>query len=105
MWACRDRTRRAGAWGPDCRTRWVTSGGMGSTEQVLRPHAGVEYASELAGVAAVDDRERPPNWRLSPWAVVTYLLGGELADGTVISSVKKIIKDNSGYDLKQLFIL
>jgi FAD/FMN-containing dehydrogenase len=27
-----------------------------------------------------------------------------LPDGTVISSMKKIIKDNSGYDLKQLFI-
>ncbi|MEL6923159.1 MAG: FAD-binding oxidoreductase [Bacteroidota bacterium] len=27
-----------------------------------------------------------------------------LADGTVISSMKKIIKDNSAYDLKQLFI-
>ena len=27
-----------------------------------------------------------------------------LADGTIISSLKKIIKDNSGYDLKQLFI-
>ena len=27
-----------------------------------------------------------------------------LADGTVISSLKKIIKDNSAYDLKQLFI-
>lgn len=27
-----------------------------------------------------------------------------LADGTVISSMKKMIKDNSGYDLKQLFI-
>ncbi len=27
-----------------------------------------------------------------------------LADGTVINSLKKIIKDNSGYDLKQLFI-
>lgn len=27
-----------------------------------------------------------------------------LADGTVISSMKKILKDNSGYDLKQLFI-
>lgn len=26
------------------------------------------------------------------------------ADGTVVSSLKKIIKDNSGYDLKQLFI-
>ncbi len=27
-----------------------------------------------------------------------------LADGTVINSMKKIIKDNSGYDLKQLFV-
>jgi len=27
-----------------------------------------------------------------------------LADGTIISSMKKIIKDNSGYDLKQMFI-
>jgi FAD/FMN-containing dehydrogenases len=27
-----------------------------------------------------------------------------LADGTIISSIKKIIKDNSAYDLKQLFI-
>ena len=27
-----------------------------------------------------------------------------LPDGTIISSLKKVIKDNSGYDLKQLFI-
>ncbi|MEX0883171.1 MAG: FAD-binding oxidoreductase [Cyclobacteriaceae bacterium] len=27
-----------------------------------------------------------------------------LADGTIVSSLKKLIKDNSGYDLKQLFI-
>lgn len=27
-----------------------------------------------------------------------------LADGTVLTSLKKILKDNSGYDLKQLFI-
>jgi FAD/FMN-containing dehydrogenase len=27
-----------------------------------------------------------------------------LADGTILTSMKKIIKDNSGYDLKQLFI-
>ncbi len=27
-----------------------------------------------------------------------------MADGTVISSMKKLIKDNSGYDLKQLFV-
>lgn len=53
-------------------------------DRILRPHAEVEYADELAALAAVDDRERPPNWRLSPWAVVTYLTGGELADGTVV---------------------
>ncbi len=52
---------------------------------VLRPHAEHEYAHELTALAAVDDRERPPSWRLSPWAVVTYVLGGTLADGTVIS--------------------
>jgi FAD/FMN-containing dehydrogenase len=27
-----------------------------------------------------------------------------LADGTVLTSLKKIVKDNSGYDLKQLFV-
>src|SRR4029078_9133852 len=47
-----------------------------STPTVLRPHAEQEFAHELTALAAVDDRERPPNWRLSPWAVVTYLLGG-----------------------------
>jgi MoxR-like ATPase len=52
---------------------------------ILRPHAEDAYAGELAALAATDDRPRPPSWRLSPWAVVTYLLGGVLADGTPIS--------------------
>jgi len=52
---------------------------------VLRPHAEHEFAREIAALAAVDDRERPPNWRLSPWAVVTYVLGGTIADGTVLT--------------------
>jgi MoxR-like ATPase len=38
----------------------------------------------LQALAANDDRQRPTNWRLSPWAVATYLLGGKLPDGTVI---------------------
>ena len=46
--------------------------------EILRPHAEVQYANELAALAETDDRERPPNWRLSPWAVVTYLMGGEV---------------------------
>jgi MoxR-like ATPase len=52
---------------------------------LLRPHAEQEYAAELAALAASDDRPRPPAWQLSPWAVVTYLLGGVLDDGTVIT--------------------
>ncbi|MFJ4093597.1 AAA family ATPase [Kitasatospora sp. NPDC089913] len=52
---------------------------------VLRQHAEDAFAAELAALAALDDRPRPERWRLSPWAVATYLLGGELADGTVIT--------------------
>jgi MoxR-like ATPase len=51
----------------------------------LRPHAEEAYAGELAALAAVDDRPRPPRWLLSPWAVVTYLIGGTLSDGTEIT--------------------
>ncbi len=52
---------------------------------VLRQHAEIAHAAELAALAAHDDRPRPPKWKLSPWAVTDYLLGGTLADGTVIS--------------------
>src|SRR6186713_2828870 len=52
----------------------------------LRPHAEQAYRAELAALRAVDDRPRPPHWQLSPWAVVTYLMGDVLSDGTVISS-------------------
>ena len=45
------------------------------TDEVLRPHAETLYADELAALAAADDRPRPPGWRLSPQAVVAYLLG------------------------------
>lgn len=48
---------------------------------VLRQHAEQQYAEELAELKKVDDRARPGNWELSPWAVVTYLLGGKLANG------------------------
>jgi MoxR-like ATPase len=51
---------------------------------LLRPHAEQLFADELAALDRVDDRPRPPQWRLSPWAVTTYLLGGE-ADGVTIT--------------------
>jgi len=58
---------------------------------VLRETAETLYAAELAALARADDRPRPPNWKLSPWAVAQYLLGGTLADGTVL--VPKYIGD------------
>ncbi len=44
-------------------------------DNVLRPHAENLYAAELEWLAAGDDLPRPPGWRMSPQAVVTYLLG------------------------------
>lgn len=58
---------------------------MTDSTTLLRPHAEQAFADELATLARADDRPRPPAWRLSPWAVVTYLLGGTLPDGTVVS--------------------
>ena len=53
---------------------------------LLRQHAEQEFAHELSALAAHDERPRPPGWALSPWAVRTYLLGGELPDGTAITA-------------------
>lgn len=50
---------------------------MSDTQRILRPHAEDEYALELVALADTDDRPRPPGWRLSPQAVVTYLMGDE----------------------------
>ena len=52
--------------------------------QRLREHAEHQYAEELRALERQDDRPRPTGWRLSPWAVAAYVLGGTLGDGTVI---------------------
>lgn len=44
---------------------------------VLRQHAEEQFAHELEALAAEDDRVRPPSWKMSPWAVATYILGGK----------------------------
>ncbi|MEM7244692.1 MAG: AAA family ATPase [Acidobacteriota bacterium] len=54
---------------------------MSDTTSVLRRHAEDLFAEELEALAAQDDRQRPPSWKLSPWATCTYLLGGKLDDG------------------------
>ncbi len=54
-----------------------------TTAPVIRQHAEQAYAAELDLLREADDRPRPPNWKLSPWAVKTYLLGGEVPGGTI----------------------
>src|SRR5258708_5830571 len=54
---------------------------------LLRQHGEQQFADELAALAKADSKPRPPKWKLSPWAVATYLLGGKLDDGTVIATL------------------
>src|SRR5690349_7054585 len=56
------------------------------TTATLRLSAEQLHADELAALARRDGKPRPPNWKLSPQAVVTYLLGGRAADGTAITA-------------------
>ena len=51
---------------------------------ILRPHAETAFAHELRALQQHDDRPKPTNWLLSPWAVVAYLMGDTLPDGTVV---------------------
>lgn len=52
-----------------------------NAQEVLREHAENQFAAELQELSKVDDRERPPSWRLSPWAVKQYVLGAKLSNG------------------------
>jgi MoxR-like ATPase len=52
---------------------------------LLREHAEQQFAEELHVLAETDQRSRPPNWHLSPWAVATYLLGGALPNGFAVT--------------------
>ncbi|MDQ0473122.1 ATP-binding protein [Labrys wisconsinensis] len=51
----------------------------------LRGAAEDLFGHELAALAAEDERARPANWRLSPQAVVTYLMGGRTRSGVEVS--------------------
>ena len=51
---------------------------------LLRPHAEQQFADELAAIDEADDRPRPPGWRRSPWAVVSYLRGTTLPAGFTV---------------------
>jgi MoxR-like ATPase len=58
--------------------RSKTQEAVTSATTLLRQHAEQQFAHELEELIKVDNRQKPPNWQLSPWAVSTYLLGGTL---------------------------
>lgn len=58
---------------------------LDAASAVLRRHAEQQFAAELDALARHDSLPRPAQWRMSPQAVVSYLLGGTLADGTVVT--------------------
>lgn len=57
-----------------------------TTTQTLRPPAEQAFAEELHELSRQDSHPRPPNWKLSPRAVMTYVLGGELPNGFKVSA-------------------
>jgi MoxR-like ATPase len=58
---------------------------MNERGDILRAHAEQQFGEELRALETHDRRPRPPSWRLSPWAVTTYVVGGTLADGFVVT--------------------
>jgi MoxR-like ATPase len=52
---------------------------------ILRQHAEQLFAHELDELQKQDSNQRPTNWKLSPQAVVQYLLGGKLKNGFEVS--------------------
>ncbi|MEM9511722.1 MAG: AAA family ATPase [Cyanobacteria bacterium P01_E01_bin.48] len=56
------------------------------TADLLRLHAEDQFAEELEELAKADNRQCPPNWKLSPWAVATYLMGSTLDNGFEVSA-------------------
>ncbi|WP_109697066.1 ATP-binding protein [Chitinophaga deserti] len=52
---------------------------------ILRSHAEQLFAQELEELQKQDGGKRPSNWKLTPQAVVTYLIGGTLKNGFEIT--------------------
>src|SRR5688572_12543894 len=52
---------------------------------LLRQHAEQLFAHELEELVKADEGKKPVNWKLTPQAVVTYLIGGKLKNGFEVS--------------------
>jgi MoxR-like ATPase len=53
--------------------------------QIIRPRAEELFHEELEVLQRADKAVKPASWKLSPWAVLQYIIGGTLENGTRIS--------------------
>ncbi|HUB27818.1 MAG TPA: AAA family ATPase [Tepidisphaeraceae bacterium] len=60
------------------------------TDDVLRRPAEQEYADQIEAVRANDSDPRPASWRLSPRAVLAYLVGGKTLEATIAGKKQKV---------------
>jgi MoxR-like ATPase len=70
---------------PKSKAPKVQSPASSNQSALLREHAEQLFADEIEELVKADTKQRPPNWKLSPWAVSTYLLGGKLDNGFEVS--------------------
>jgi len=56
----------------------------------LREPAEVRYRAELLALEQSDEGHKPESWRLSPRAVLTYVLGGESRDAVIDGEKRKV---------------
>jgi MoxR-like ATPase len=61
----------------------AANGDAAGPGSVLRSPAEVMFARELDAIVAADRHEKPPGWRMSPRAVLTYITGGTVGDATI----------------------
>lgn len=54
--------------------------------ELIRQHAEVQFAEEIEEIKKQDAGHLPPNWNMSPQAVVKYLIGGKLKNGFEVSA-------------------
>lgn len=78
----------------------IVLGTKKKTEQVkmLKPTMELKYAAELEALVACDSGKKPENWKLSPQAVRTFLLGSQKPlewDGKKVTISKKFYGDDA----------
>jgi FAD/FMN-containing dehydrogenase len=106
-----ERMRKVEELDPYASTMTVEAGVVLETVQKLADEAGFMFPLDLGGrgscqVGGNASTNAGGNRVLRYGMMRDLVLGVEavLADGTVISSLSKVIKNNSGYDLRQFFI-